>query len=91
MKNINTIENLHLFIGFGLIICGIMSYPLDSLGSMLSWAIFGAMYISMSDIGEEEMSTMKKSMLRHKVRFFGAYLGVILTVWLFIYLLLNLI
>ena len=51
---------------------------------MLSWAIFGAMYISMSNIGECKMCSQEKASKKHKIRVASAYLGAILSVWLLI-------
>jgi len=84
MKKFLTIENLHLLTGAILILSGILSYQKDGLGATLSWAIFGAMYISMSDIGESKMSDNEKTAVNHKVRTVAAYLGAGLSSWLLI-------
>lgn len=84
-RHIITIENLHLIAGFSLIISGILVYFIDSLEMALSWAIFGAMYISMSDIGESDMSIEKLNHPNHIIRrlfgYVGAGLGVVLVLF----------
>ena len=82
MKKILTVENLHLFTGFALIVAGLISYQLEGVGMMLSWTIFGAMYLSMSDIGEDKMTAAEIASINHKIRVSAAYLGAILSVWL---------
>lgn len=77
-----TVEHMHLFTGVALIVAGLLSYPKEGVGMMLSWSIFGAMYISMSDIGEGAMSPEQKSSHRHRVRTFAAYLGAALSIGL---------
>ena len=81
MRNRITIENLHLLTGLILILSGILSYREDGITSTLSWAIFGAMYISMSDIGESKMDDSEKAAINYKIRTFTAYLGVSLSTW----------
>ncbi len=77
-----SIETLHLIAGFSLVISGILAYFTDGLEMALSWAIFGAMYISMSDIGEGEMSENKLNHRNHMIRrlfgYVGAGLGLVL-------------
>lgn len=77
-----SIETLHLIAGFSLVISGILAYFTDGLEMALSWAIFGAMYISMSDIGEDEMSENKLNHRNHMIRrlfgYVGAGLGLVL-------------
>jgi len=82
MKKILTVENLHLFTGFALVIAGLISYQQEGVGMMLSWTIFGAMYLSMSDIGEDKMTAVEITSFNHKIRVSAAYLGAILAVWL---------
>ena len=79
-----SIEKLHLIAGVSLIISGIMVYFLDRFENALSWIIFGAMYISMSDIGENEMSEAKQNHPKHLVRRAFGYLGAIFSVALVI-------
>ena len=78
-----SIERLHLIAGFSLIFSGILVYFIDGFEMSLSWAIFGAMYISMSDVGEDEMSEEKLKHKSHIVRrifgYVGAILGIVLT------------
>ncbi|MEM6317464.1 MAG: hypothetical protein AAF960_07320 [Bacteroidota bacterium] len=86
-KYVLSIELLHLIAGFSLVISGILAYFLDGLEMALSWAVFGAMYISMSDIGEAEMSDEKWKHPKHTIRRLFGYLGAILSlVLLFFYL-----
>jgi len=84
-KYLISIETLHLIAGFSLVLSGILVYFIDGFEMALSWAIFGAMYISMSDIGEDEMSAEKRSHPRHLNRrlfgYVGASLGVILVIF----------
>jgi hypothetical protein len=81
-KFLISIEILHLIAGFSLVISGILVYFLSGIEMALSWGIFGAMYISMSDIGENEMSNYKKNHFKHKIRrvfaYFGSFLGLFL-------------
>jgi hypothetical protein len=84
-KKLISIENLHLISGSSLIISAILVYFIDGIEMTLSWGIFGAMYISMSDIGEDEMSKEKLKHLNHKVRrlfgYFGAYFSIVLVLF----------
>ncbi|MEM9079005.1 MAG: hypothetical protein AAGC43_18345 [Bacteroidota bacterium] len=84
-RYIITIENLHLIAGFSLVISGILAYFAEGFEMSLSWGIFGAMYISMSDIGENDMSTEKLNHPNHTIRrlfgYVGAGLGVILVLF----------
>ncbi len=70
-----SIEKLHIIAGLSLVISGGIVYFIDGIEMALSWAIFGAMYISMSDIGENEMSEQKRNHLNHKIRRLFGYLG----------------
>ena len=74
-KYIIAIERLHLIAGFSLVTSGILAYFVGGFESALSWAIFGAMYISMSDIGEDEMSADKLRHPNHIVRRVFGYVG----------------
>ena len=78
-----SIERLHLIAGFSLVFSGILVFFIDGFEMSLSWAIFGAMYISMSDVGEDEMSEEKLKHKSHIVRrifgYVGAILGIVLT------------
>ncbi len=80
------VESLHLITGLLLIISGGISYLQEGVSMMLSWSIFGAMYVSMSDIGEKCMCCEEKTSLNHYVRIFFAFLGMTLAVWLMVYL-----
>lgn len=81
-KYIISIENLHLIAGLSLVVSGVLVYFKDGLEMALSWGIFGAMYISMSDIGEAEMSEEKLKESSHLIRRFFGYLGAILGIFL---------
>jgi hypothetical protein len=86
-KYIISIETLHLIAGFSLVISGILVYFIDGFEMALSWAIFGAMYISMSDIGESEMSAEKLNRPNHHIRRIFGYVGASLSLALvFFYL-----
>ena len=78
-----SIERLHLIAGFSLVFSGILVFFIDGFEMSLSWAIFGAMYISMSDVGEDEMSEEKLKHKSHIIRrifgYVGAILGIVLT------------
>ena len=80
-----SIERLHLIAGFSLVISGVLVYFIDGIEMALSWAIFGAMYISMSDIGEDEMSEEKRNEINHKVRRLFGYMGAIFSLSLVFY------
>ena len=81
-KSLISIETLHLIAGFSLVISGVLAFFVEGLGMALSWGIFGAMYISMSDIGEDEMSDSKRSHFRHRNRRFFGFFGALLSVFL---------
>ena len=87
MKNkyLISIEILHLIAGFSLVISGVLVYFIDGFEMALSWGIFGAMYISMSDVGENEMSEEKLKHRSHIIRrlfgYTGALLGLALTIY----------
>lgn len=83
------VESLHLLTGTLLIIAGGLSYVQEGVGMMLSWAIFGAMYLSMSDIGEKCMCCDEKASINHFVRKFAAFLGFGLSVWLVVTILMG--
>jgi hypothetical protein len=80
-----SIENLHLIAGFSLVISGALVYFIDGLEMALSWGIFGAMYISMSDIGEDEMSEEKQNHSNHRVRRLFGYLGTVFSIILMLF------
>lgn len=84
-----SIELLHLIAGFSLVLSGIAVYFISGLEMMLSWTVFGAMYISMSDIGENEMSEDKKNHYRHQIRRIFGYTGAILSLFLLSFYLLK--
>ena len=80
-----SVERLHLIAGFSLVGSGIAVGFLDGLEMALSWMIFGAMYISMSDIGEAEMEEAKLRHPLHLNRRLFAYVGAILSVFLLLF------
>jgi hypothetical protein len=51
----------------------------------LSWLIFGAMYISMSDIGEDEMSEDKLNHPNSTIRQIFGYVGAIFSITIVIF------
>jgi hypothetical protein len=77
-KYLISIERLHLIAGYCLVLSSILVYFIDGFEMALSWAIFGAMYISMSDVGENEMTEVKQNHSSHLTRRFFAYVGAIL-------------
>ena len=84
-KYLISIEKLHLISGFSLVFSGILGYFAEGFEMALSWSIFGAMYISMSDIGENEMSEEKRNQPSHIIRRSFGYLGATLSIILFIF------
>lgn len=90
-RYIISIEKLHLISGFSLVLSGILVYFIDGLEMALSWSIFGAMYISMSDIGEDEMSEEKLNQSNHTIRRLFGYFGAIFSVILVLFYLSKLI
>ena len=84
-KYLVSIETLHLIAGFSLILSGILVYSIDGLEMALSWSIFGAMYISMSDIGEDEMSEEKRKQPNHIIRRLFGYSGATFSVLLLLF------
>jgi len=85
-----SIENLHLIAGFSLIISRAIVYFIDGIEMALSWMIFGGMYISMSDIGEDDMTTEKQNHRSHKNRRAFGYLGASFSLVLVFYYLFKL-
>ncbi|MAA58154.1 MAG: hypothetical protein CL855_06795 [Cryomorphaceae bacterium] len=84
-KYLVSIETLHLIAGFSLVLSGILVYFIDGLEMALSWSIFGAMYISMSDIGEAEMNEEKRKQPNHIIRRLFGYSGAIFSVLLVLF------
>ncbi len=80
-----SIEKLHLIAGFSLVLFGILVYFIDGFEMALSWTIFGAMYISMSDIGENEMSEQKLHQISHIIRRLFGYVGAIFSIILVLF------
>ena len=74
-KYLISIEILHLIAGFSLMISGVLVYFIDGFEMAVSWGVFGAMYVSMSDVGENEMSSEKLHHINHKVRRLFGYIG----------------
>lgn len=70
-----SIENLHLIAGYSLIVSAVIVFFISGIEMSLSWAIFGSMYISMSDIGESEMSPQTLKSTRHQIRRLFGYIG----------------
>ena len=79
-KYLISIERLHLITGFTLVTSGVLAYFSSGIEAALSWVIFGAMYISMSDIGEDEMSEEKRNHRNHALRRAFAYFGAVFSV-----------
>jgi cytochrome c biogenesis protein CcdA len=89
-RQLLSIETLHLIAGFSLVISGLIVFFIEGIEMALSWSIFGVMYISMSDIGEEEMSEEKRNSPNHLIRRIFGYIGAILSVFLMIHYMQNL-
>lgn len=94
-KYLFSIEKLHLIAGFSLIFSGILVYLLHGFESgfemSLSWGVFGAMYISMSDIGENEMSEEKLNHPKHLIRRIFGYAGALFSIILVLFYIVKLI
>ena len=84
-KYLISIERLHLIAGFSLVVSGVLVYFIDGIEMALSWLVFGAMYISMSDIGEDDMSEEKRNHSSHMIRRLFGYLGASFSIILVIY------
>lgn len=84
-KYLISIERLHLIAGFSLVGSGILVYFIEGFEMALSWLIFGAMYISMSDIGENEMSKEQLNHSNHIIRRLFGYIGATFSIILFIF------
>lgn len=84
-KYIISIEKLHLIAGFSLVISGLLVYFIDGFEMALSWIIFGAMYVSMSDIGENEMSIEKLNHPSHIIRRLFGYVGAVFSLVLVLF------
>jgi hypothetical protein len=84
-KYIFSIEKLHLIAGISLVFSGILVYFIDGFEMALSWIIFGAMYISMSDVGEDDMSEEKRNHSKHVIRRLFGYFGAIFSLLLVVY------
>ncbi|MEM1259660.1 MAG: hypothetical protein AAGH81_14090 [Bacteroidota bacterium] len=90
-KTMIPIALLHLIAGFSLVISGILVYFTNGFEMAMSWVIFGAMYISMSDIGENEMSVEKRNHPSHGIRRLFGYVGAIFGVILMLFYLKQLV
>ena len=66
-KSLFPIERLHLIAGFSLVLSGIMAFFIYDVEMAISWGVFGAMYISMSDIGEGDMSEEDRKVAEEKL------------------------
>ena len=84
-KYLISIERLHLIAGFSLVVSGVLVYFIDGIEMALSWLVFGAMYISMSDIGENDMSEEKRNHSSHMIRRLFGYLGASFSIILVVY------
>ena len=84
------IETLHLIAGFSLVISGILVLFIDGIEMALSWGVFGAMYISMSDIGEDDMDAEKRKKTAHLIRRLFGYAGALFSIVLVFYYLIKL-
>ena len=84
-KKVIPIEYIHLTTGYVLIISWVISYFSQWLEMFLAWAIFGCMYISMSDIWECSKCTNELCSLKHKNRRIKAYAWMTLSVILLIF------
>ncbi|MGD1844410.1 MAG: hypothetical protein ACFB10_03340 [Salibacteraceae bacterium] len=80
-----SIEVLHLIAGFSLVVSGGLVYFIEGFEMALSWIIFGAMYISMSDIGESEMSEEKRKHPSHIIRRSFGYIGAFFSLGLVVF------
>ena len=80
-----SIERLHLIAGFSLVISGLLVYFIDGYEMASSWVIFGAMYISMSDIGEGKMTEKELCHKSHIIRRIFGYVGAIFSVFLVLF------
>jgi len=80
-----SVERLHLISGFSLVLSGVLVYYIEGLEMALSWIIFGAMYISMSDIGEREMSEEKLNHSSHTIRRLFGYIGAVFSIVLLLF------
>ncbi|MEM6395829.1 MAG: hypothetical protein AAF741_05745 [Bacteroidota bacterium] len=80
-----SLEKLHLIAGFSLVASGVLVYFLEGIEMSLSWSIFGAMYISMSDVGEDDMSEEKLNQPSHMIRRLFGYVGACFSVGLLIF------
>jgi len=74
-KSLFPIERLHLIAGFSLVLSGIMAFFIYDVEMAISWGVFGAMYISMSDIGEGDMSEEDRNHPLHINRRVFGYAG----------------
>lgn len=83
------IEWIHLATGYLLILSGVFAYFVEWFGMFLSWAIFGCMYISMSDIWECSKCSNELCSFKHKNRRITAYAGFMLSILLLGYYLLQ--
>ncbi|MEM7162224.1 MAG: hypothetical protein AAF487_07245 [Bacteroidota bacterium] len=90
-KKLISIETLHLVAGFSLVLAGLIVIFNQGIEIAMSWIIFGAMYISMSDIGEKKMRSSEKKAKRFKLKFFFAFIGAIFSQFLLFYYLFEMI
>ena len=89
-KRLLPIEWLHLAAGYLLIASWVLSYFIHGIEMFISWCVFGCMYISMSDIWENDKKYSEINSVAHRNRRLKWYLGALLSGWLVVYYLSNL-
>lgn len=83
------IEVLNLIAGLFLIFSGVAVYFISGFEMMMSWVIFGSMYLAMDKYEEHCLSDEEVNSSWHKMRRFFAWAGAIGAVTLFVYYIQN--
>lgn len=84
------IEFLNAVTGFALLVSGGLVYFLSGFEMMMSWAIFGAMYLAMDKYEEECLSEAELNSKWHQMRRVFAWVGAMFSIILVGYYLNNL-
>ncbi len=83
-----TMEILNLFVGFELIVIGLIYFRVSDFSSAASWSIFGCMYIVMDKYSDFTNMSNKRSLVQN-IKYVGAWLGFIISTIYLIYVLIT--
>ena len=83
-----TMEILNLFVGFELIVIGLIYFRVSDFSSAASWSIFGCMYIVMDKYSDFTNMSNNRSLVQN-IKYVGAWLGFIISTIYLIYVLIT--